>query len=64
MISFTIETLFFCAEGVQYLIGLDLIAVDFALIAPQSIWGTVDRRFGLQLLPVGYRMRTGDSDRL
>ena len=56
VLFFVIETLF-GAAGVTYLIGLGLTAVVFALILPSGIWGTVERRFGLQLLPVGYRLR-------
>jgi branched-chain amino acid transport system permease protein len=56
IIFFTIETLF-GATGVYYLIGLGVVAVCFALMLPRGIWGEVERRFGLQLLPVGYRLR-------
>jgi branched-chain amino acid transport system permease protein len=59
-IFFTIETLF-GATGVYYLIGLGAVAVVFALAAPRGLWGTVEARFGLQLLPVGYRLQ---ADRL
>ncbi|MEI7445211.1 MAG: branched-chain amino acid ABC transporter permease [Burkholderiales bacterium] len=56
LLFFTIETVF-GASGVQYLIGLGLVAVLCSLVAPQGLWGTVERRFGVQLLPVGYRVR-------
>jgi len=62
LIFFTIETLF-GATGVYYLIGLGVVAVLFALLAPRGLWGAVEQRFGVQLLPVGYRVRLGDSDR-
>jgi branched-chain amino acid transport system permease protein len=29
----------------------------FALVVPRGIWGTIEERFGLRLLPVGYRLR-------
>lgn len=64
ILFFTIETLF-GAAGVAYLIGLGIVAVLFALVLPNGIWGTVERRLGLQLLPVGYRLRSESSqDRL
>jgi len=62
LIFFTIETLF-GAAGVFYLIGLGVVAVLFALLAPRGLWGVVEHRFGVQLLPVGYRVRGGDARR-
>lgn len=56
VLFFTIETMF-GATGVAYLIGLGCIAVLFALFLPKGIWGSIERRLGLQLLPVGYRLR-------
>jgi branched-chain amino acid transport system permease protein len=46
----------FADEGVWYLVGLGTTAVLFALFLPRGIWGTVEERFGLRLLPVGYRL--------
>lgn len=43
--------------GVWYLIGLGMVAILFALLLPRGIWGTVEGRFGIQLMPVGYRVR-------
>ncbi len=43
--------------GVWYLVGLGATAILFALILPRGIWGTVEDRFGIRLLPVGYRLR-------
>ena len=56
-----IETLF-GASGVTYLIGLGATALLFALLLPRGIWGEIEHRFGVQLLPVGYRLRTGIAD--
>jgi len=56
VLFFLIETLF-GAAGVAYLIGLGIVAVLFALFLPKGIWGAVEQRWGLQLLPVGYRIR-------
>lgn len=57
LLFFTIETLF-GAAGVMYLIGLGVVAVLFALFAPRGLWGAIDKRFGLQLLPVGFRLKS------
>jgi branched-chain amino acid transport system permease protein len=43
--------------GVWYLVGLGAAAVLFALFLPRGIWGTIEDRFGIRLLPVGYRVR-------
>jgi len=43
--------------GVWYLVGLGAAAIAFALFVPRGIWGTVEDRFGIRLLPVGYRLR-------
>jgi branched-chain amino acid transport system permease protein len=44
-------------QGVWYLVGLGVAAILFALLLPRGIWGTIEERFGLRLLPVGYRLR-------
>ena len=56
VIFFAIEALFDGA-GVWYLIGLGATALAFALFLPRGIWGWIESRFGLSLLPVGYRLR-------
>jgi branched-chain amino acid transport system permease protein len=56
VLFFTIET-FFGAAGVYYLIGLGLIAVLFALFFQRGIWGALNKRFGIELLPVGYKFK-------
>jgi branched-chain amino acid transport system permease protein len=55
ILFFLVETLF-GAQGVTYLIGLGLVAVLFALFLPRGIWGAVENKFGIRLLPVGYRV--------
>jgi branched-chain amino acid transport system permease protein len=55
VLFFTIETLF-GATGVAYLIGLGATAMLFALLLPHGLWGEVERRFGLRLLPIGHRL--------
>jgi branched-chain amino acid transport system permease protein len=44
-------------EGVWYLVGLGASAIVFALLLPRGVWGTIVDRFGLELIPVGYRVR-------
>jgi branched-chain amino acid transport system permease protein len=44
-------------QGVWYLVGLGAAAILFALLLPRGIWGTVEKRFGIRLLPVGYWLR-------
>jgi branched-chain amino acid transport system permease protein len=58
VIFFTIET-FFGDTGVAYLIGLGATSVLFALLLPRGIWGHVEQRYGLRVLPVGYRLVVG-----
>jgi len=47
----------FGQQGVWYLVGLGTAAVLFALLLPRGLWGTVEDRLGIRLLPVGYRVR-------
>ena len=55
VIFFTLEALF-GAAGVWYLVGLGATALVFALFLPRGLWGLVEARSGLRLLPVGYRL--------
>lgn len=61
ILFFTIETLF-GATGVTYMIGLGATAMLFALLLPRGIWGEVEHRLGLQLLPIGYRLKFEADD--
>jgi branched-chain amino acid transport system permease protein len=56
VIFFVIET-WFGSWGVWYLIGLGLVALIFSLLFPRGLWGAIESRFGLSLMPVGYRLR-------
>jgi branched-chain amino acid transport system permease protein len=47
----------FGENGVWYMAGLGVVAILFALFLPRGLWGEVESRFGLRLLPVGYRLR-------
>jgi branched-chain amino acid transport system permease protein len=53
IIFFLIET-WFGASGVWYLVGLGAVAVFFSLFLPRGLWGAIQRRWNVQLLPVGY----------
>ncbi|PZM14765.1 branched-chain amino acid ABC transporter permease [Rhizobium tubonense] len=55
ILFFVIET-YFGSMGVWYLIGLGATAVLFSLYMPHGLWGAVERRFALRLLPIGYRL--------
>lgn len=55
IIFFLIET-WFGGTGVWYLVGLGFVAVLFSLLLPKGIWGEIERRWGIRLLPVGYRV--------
>ena len=56
MIFFLIES-WLGSAGVWYLIVLGLTALLFSLFLPKGIWGYVEDRFHVLLLPVGYRLR-------
>ena len=47
-------------SGITYFLILGGVAIGFALLLPRGIWGTIQDRFNVQLLPVGYRLRAGD----
>jgi len=47
-------------SGVWYFVMLGGVAIGFALVLPRGIRGTIQERFNVQLLPVGYRLRTRD----
>jgi branched-chain amino acid transport system permease protein len=47
----------FADFGAWYLIGLGAVAIAFALFLPRGIWGLIDNRRRIGLLPVGYHLR-------
>ncbi len=47
----------FGENGVWYMAGLGVVAILFALFLPRGLWGEIEARTGLRLLPVGYRLR-------
>ena len=56
VVFFAIEA-WFGAAGVWYLVGLGAAALVFALALPRGMWGWVEDKTALRLLPVGYRVR-------
>ena len=61
ILLFAIQTVF-SAGGAWYLVGLGAAATAFALLLPAGLWGVVERRLGLRLLPVGYRVTVPAGD--
>jgi branched-chain amino acid transport system permease protein len=60
ILLFAIQTVF-TQGGPWYLVGLGATATLFALALPRGLWGTIEERLGLQLLPVGYRIVASSS---
>jgi branched-chain amino acid transport system permease protein len=56
VVFFAIEA-WFGGAGVWYLVGLGAAALVFALALPRGLWGWVEDKTALRLLPVGYRVR-------
>jgi len=61
VIFFLIEYIF-GETGVWYLVGLGAAAIVFALFLPRGLWGTIEDKFGVRLLPVGYSLRLLDGE--
>jgi len=55
ILLFAIQTTF-TQGGPWYLVGLGATAALFALVLPRGLWGLIESRLGLRLLPVGYRV--------
>lgn len=62
ILLFAIQTTF-TQGGPWYLVGLGATAALFALLLPRGLWGTIEERFGLRLLPVGYRVVEANSEK-
>jgi branched-chain amino acid transport system permease protein len=62
VIFFLMES-YFGATGVWYLVGLGAVALLFALFLPRGLWGALEDRTGIRLLPLGYRLRLPPSVR-
>jgi branched-chain amino acid transport system permease protein len=55
ILLFAIQTIF-TQGGPWYLVGLGATAALVALVLPRGLWGTIEERLGLRLMPVGYRV--------
>jgi branched-chain amino acid transport system permease protein len=55
ILLFAIQTTF-TQGGPWYLVGLGATAALVALVLPRGLWGTIEERLGLRLMPVGYRV--------
>lgn len=62
ILLFAIQTTF-TQGGPWYLVGLGATAALFALLLPKGLWGTIEERFGLRLMPVGYRIVEGKAEK-
>jgi branched-chain amino acid transport system permease protein len=60
VLFFLIEAVF-GAAGVWYLVGLGATALVFSLFLPKGLWGLLQDRLALQLLPVGYRLTEAEK---
>lgn len=55
ILLFAIQTTF-TQGGPWYLVGLGATAALFALVLPRGLWGAIEERLGLRLMPVGYQV--------
>jgi branched-chain amino acid transport system permease protein len=55
ILLFAIQTTF-TEGGPWYLVGLGATAALFALALPRGLWGLIEERVGVRLMPVGYRV--------
>jgi branched-chain amino acid transport system permease protein len=55
VLLFAIQTTF-TQGGPWYLVGLGATAALFALVLPRGLWGAIEERLGLRLMPVGYQV--------
>jgi branched-chain amino acid transport system permease protein len=60
ILLFAIQTTF-TQGGPWYLVGLGATAALFALVLPRGLWGAIEERLGLRLMPVGYRVVSPDK---
>ena len=47
----------FADYGAWYLVGLGATAIVFALFLPRGLWGAIETRFDLRLLPLGHDVK-------
>ena len=56
ILLFLLQT-YVSSSGVWYFVVLGGVAIAVALLLPRGIWGTLQERLDVRLLPVGYRLR-------
>jgi branched-chain amino acid transport system permease protein len=61
VLLFAVQTIF-TQGGPWYLVGLGATAALFALLLPRGLWGAIEERLGLRLMPVGYRVVAPDQN--
>jgi branched-chain amino acid transport system permease protein len=61
-IAFFLLQEFLGGYGVWYLAGLGVVAILFALCVPNGIWGELEQRRGLRLLPTGVMLKLQTKD--
>jgi branched-chain amino acid transport system permease protein len=57
IVLYLLDTYLSSRLGIWYLVMLGGVAIGVALFVPKGIWGTIQQRFSIRLLPVGYRLR-------
>ena len=62
ILLFAIQTTF-TQGGPWYLVGLGATAALFALVLPRGLWGAIEERLGLRLMPVGYQVVLQETKR-
>ena len=55
LLFFAVET-WFASTGVWYLVGLGAMAMLCSLFLPKGLWGAIENRLGITLIPVGYQV--------
>lgn len=63
LLFFAVET-WFATAGVWYLVGLGAVAMLCSLFLPKGIWGAIENKLGITLVPVGYQVTGLTTDTL
>jgi hypothetical protein len=48
----------------ENVVGLGATALLFSMFLPRGIWGSLEDRFGIRLLPMGYRLKSAGAPNL
>jgi branched-chain amino acid transport system permease protein len=60
VLFFLVES-WFSEAGVWYLISIGMFALVASLYLPKGVWGLIEDRLHLQLLPIGYRLNSAGA---